>query len=181
MAHCERGDEYLVGQLAHTYRYEGGGAAVLGSIQPQPIEHAADGTLPLERLAAVKPRGDPHYARTRLLALENTFQGKLIPATYIEAASAWARGLGLGASDGARVFTPPSPAAGRWPSCARRSTRFPVFPGAGRAVGSVLVGSRARSSALRWRKMLGGGLRQSGVWRPPARVGAQRRTAGAGS
>ena len=75
MAHCERGDEYLVGQLAHTYRYEGGGAAVLGSIQPQPIEHAADGTLPLERLAeAVKPKGDPHYARTRLLALENTFQ-----------------------------------------------------------------------------------------------------------
>ena len=75
MAHCERGDEYLVGQLAHTYRYEGGGAAVLGSIQPQPIEHAADGTLPLERLAeAVKPKGDPHYARTRLLALENTFK-----------------------------------------------------------------------------------------------------------
>ena len=66
MAHCERGDEYLVGQLAHTYRYEGGGAAVLGSIQPQPIEHAEDGTLPLERLAeAVKPKGDPHYARTR--------------------------------------------------------------------------------------------------------------------
>ena len=93
MAHCERGDEYLVGQLAHTYRYEGGGAAVLGSIQPQPIEHAEDGTPPLERLAeAVKPKGDPHYARTRLLALENTFHGKLIPAAYIEAASAWRAG-----------------------------------------------------------------------------------------
>ena len=106
MAHCERGDEYLVGQLAHTYRYEGGGAAVLGSIQPQPIEHAEDGTLPLERLAeAVKPKGDPHYARTRLLALENTFHGKLIPAAYIEAASALARGLGLGVHlDGARAF-----------------------------------------------------------------------------
>lgn len=49
MAHCERGDEYIVGQSAHTYRYEGGGAAVLGSIQPQPIENAADGTLPLEK------------------------------------------------------------------------------------------------------------------------------------
>ena len=165
MAHCERGDEYLVGQLAHTYRYEGGGAAVLGSIQPQPIEHAADGTLPLERLAeAVKPKGDPHYARTRLLALENTFR-KLIPATYIEAASAWARGLGLGVHlDGARVFTPPSPAAGRWPSCARRSTRFLFFQGAGRARG-LGAGRQPRliERALRWRKMLGGGLRQSGV------------------
>ena len=131
MAHCERGDEYLVGQLAHTYRYEGGGAAVLGSIQPQPIEHAEDGTLPLERLAeAVKPKGDPHYARTRLLALENTFHGKLIPAAYIEAASALARGLGLGVHlDGRARSMPPSPAAGRWPSCARRSTRFPsAFP-----------------------------------------------------
>ena len=65
MAHCERGDEYLVGQLAHTYKYEGGGAAVLASIQPQPIEHAEDGSLPLEKLAAaLKPEGDPHYART---------------------------------------------------------------------------------------------------------------------
>src|SRR5579885_579740 len=62
MAHCERGDEYLVGQQAHTYKYEGGGAAVLGSIQPQPIENADDGTIPLDKLrAAVKPH-DAHFA-----------------------------------------------------------------------------------------------------------------------
>ncbi|MBR8656172.1 low-specificity L-threonine aldolase [Achromobacter sp. Marseille-Q0513] len=168
MAHCERGDEYLVGQLAHTYRYEGGGAAVLGSIQPQPIEHAEDGTLPLERLAeAVKPKGDPHYARTRLLALENTFHGKLIPAAYIEAASAWARGLGLGVHlDGARVFNA-AVASGRPLAelCAPFDTCSICFSkGLGAPVGSVLVGSRALiECALRWRKMLGGGLRQSGV------------------
>src|SRR5690606_19698052 len=106
MAHCGRGDEYLVGQLAHTYKYEGGGAAVLGSIQPQPVEHAPDGTLPLEKLAAaVKPHDDPHYARTRLLALENTFHGKVIPAGYIDAAAAFARERGLALHlDGARVF-----------------------------------------------------------------------------
>src|SRR5690606_9657863 len=97
MAHCERGDEYIVGQQAHTYKYEGGGAAVLGSIQPQPIEHAPDGTLPLDRLAAsLKPHDDAHFARTRLLALENTFQGKVIPPGYIDQASAFAREHGLG-------------------------------------------------------------------------------------
>ena len=165
MAHCERGDEYLVGQLAHTYRYEGGGAAVLGSIQPQPIEHAADGTLPLERLAeAVKPKGDPHYARTRLLALENTFRA-LIPATYIEAASAWARGLGLGVHlDGARVFNA-AVASGRPLAelCAPFDTVSLCFPGAGRARG---LGA-GRQPRLIERAALaqdaGGGLRQSGV------------------
>ncbi|MBV8467869.1 MAG: low-specificity L-threonine aldolase, partial [Burkholderiales bacterium] len=79
MTHCQRGEEYLVGQDAHTYKYEGGGAAVLGSIQPQPVENAADGTLPMEKLKkAVKP-DDAHFARTRLLALENTIGGKVLP------------------------------------------------------------------------------------------------------
>jgi threonine aldolase len=106
MSHCQRGDEYLVGQLAHTYKYEGGGAAVLGSIQPQPIEHAPDGSLPIDKLrAAVKPQGDAHYARTRLLALENTFHGKVIEHSYIHEATAFARSKGLATHlDGARVF-----------------------------------------------------------------------------
>src|SRR3546814_1335741 len=89
MSHCERGDEYLVGMQAHTYKYEGGGAAVLGSIQPQPIVHADDGTLPLEALAsAIKPI-DPHFARTRLLALENTWHGRALPLDYLAAARAF--------------------------------------------------------------------------------------------
>ena len=96
MSHCERGDEYIVGQLAHTYRWEGGGAAVLGSIQPQPIEQEADGTMPLAKIAAaIKPFGPglgTHFARTRLLALENTWGGRVLPQTYVlEAASACVR------------------------------------------------------------------------------------------
>lgn len=168
MAHCERGDEYLVGQQAHTYKYEGGGAAVLGSIQPQPIEHAADGSLPLEKLAAaVKPQGDPHFARTRLLALENTFHGKLIPADYIRAATDWARGQGLGTHlDGARVFNA-AVASGKplVDLCEPFDSVSICFSkGLGAPVGSVLVGSAELiARARRWRKMLGGGLRQAGV------------------
>lgn len=168
MAHCDRGDEYLVGQLAHTYKYEGGGAAVLGSIQPQPIEHAPDGSLPLEKLAAaLKPKGDPHFARTRLLALENTFHGKLIPATYIHAATSWAREQGLSTHlDGARVFNA-AVASGKPVAelCQPFDTVSICFSkGLGAPVGSVLVGSEALiARAHRWRKMLGGGLRQSGV------------------
>jgi len=168
MAHCGRGDEYLVGQLAHTYKYEGGGAAVLGSIQPQPIEHAPDGSLPLDKLAAaLKPKGDPHFARTRLLALENTFHGKLIPAAYIQAATSWAREQGLATHlDGARVFNA-AVASGKPVAdlCQPFDTVSICFSkGLGAPVGSVLVGSEALiASAHRWRKMLGGGLRQSGV------------------
>jgi len=168
MAHCDRGDEYLVGQLAHTYKYEGGGAAVLGSIQPQPIEHAPDGSLPLDKLAAaLKPKGDPHFARTRLLALENTFHGKLIPAAYIQAATSWAREQGLATHlDGARVFNA-AVASGKPVAelCQPFDTVSICFSkGLGAPVGSVLVGSEALiARAHRWRKMLGGGLRQSGV------------------
>lgn len=168
MAHCDRGDEYLVGQLAHTYKYEGGGAAVLGSIQPQPIEHAPDGSLPLEKLAAaLKPKGDPHFARTRLLALENTFHGKLIPAAYIQAATSWAREQGLATHlDGARVFNA-AVASGKPVAelCQPFDSVSICFSkGLGAPVGSVLVGSEELiGRAHRWRKMLGGGLRQSGV------------------
>ncbi|KGD95797.1 threonine aldolase [Achromobacter sp. RTa] len=168
MAHCGRGDEYLVGQLAHTYKYEGGGAAVLGSIQPQPIEHAEDGSLPLEKLdAALKPEGDPHFARTRLLALENTFHGKLIPASYVQAATDWARQHGLATHlDGARVFNA-AVASGKPVAdlCSPFDSVSICFSkGLGAPVGSVLVGSAELiARARRWRKMLGGGLRQAGV------------------
>ncbi|HRK38848.1 MAG TPA: GntG family PLP-dependent aldolase [Burkholderiaceae bacterium] len=105
LAHCQRGDEYLVGQMAHCYRWEGGGAAVLGSIQPQPLAHQSDGTLALADLeAAVKP-DDAHFARTRLLALENTLGGKLLPFGYVQAATDWAKARGLARHlDGARLF-----------------------------------------------------------------------------
>jgi threonine aldolase len=105
LAHCQRGDEYIVGQMAHTYRWEGGGAAVLGSVQPQPLAHAADGTLPLADIeAAIKP-DDAHFAKTRLLTLENTIGGKLLPFDYVQAATNLAKSKGLATHlDGARLF-----------------------------------------------------------------------------
>jgi threonine aldolase len=105
LAHCQRGDEYIVGQMQHCYRWEAGGAAVLGSVQPQPIAHAADGSLPLAEIeAAIKP-DDAHFARTRLLALENTLGGQLLPFDYVQAATTLAADKGLARHlDGARLF-----------------------------------------------------------------------------
>jgi threonine aldolase len=167
MAHCARGDEYLVGQLAHTYRNEGGGAAVLGSIQPQPIENAPDGTLPLEKIAAAIKPIDNHFARTRLLALENTITGRVLPEGYVKQAVALAHSRGLSAHlDGARVCNA-AIAAGRPVAdlCAPFDTVSICFSkGLGAPVGSALVGSRTLiERARRWRKVLGGGMRQSGI------------------
>jgi len=93
MAHCQRGDEYIVGQMAHTYRWEGGGAAVLGSIQPQPLNQGLDGAMSLAEIeAAIKP-DDAHFAVTKLLALENTWGGKVLPHDYVEQATALAHRL----------------------------------------------------------------------------------------
>jgi len=170
MAHCGRGDEYIVGQNAHTYRYEGGGAAVLGSIQPQPLAQQPDGTLALADIeAAIKP-DDPHFARTRLLALENTIGGKVLPPAYIEAATALARSRGLNTHlDGARLFNA-AVAAGGDPRAAARaiarhfdSVSVCFSKGLGAPVGSALVGSAEFiARARRHRKMLGGGMRQVG-------------------
>jgi threonine aldolase len=105
LAHCQRGDEYIVGQYAHCYRWEGGGAAVFGSVQPQPLSHQADGTLSLADIEeAIKP-DDAHFARSRLLALENTLGGKLLPFDYVQSATDLARRRGLARHlDGARLF-----------------------------------------------------------------------------
>jgi len=167
LCHCRRGDEYLVGMEAHTYKYEGGGAAVLGSIQPQPIVNAADGTLPLEALArAIKP-DDPHFARTRMLALENTWHGRVLPQDYVTAAAAWARTHGLAVHlDGARLFNA-AVASGvpvRDLAAPFDSVSVCLSKGLGAPIGSVLLGDAALiTEGKRWRKMLGGGMRQAGV------------------
>jgi threonine aldolase len=167
MAHCQRGDEYLVGQMAHTYRWEGGGAAVLGSIQPQPLPNQADGSIALEDIrAAIKP-DDAHFARTKLLALENTWGGQILPLPYIEAATALARSKGLATHlDGARLFnavvasgTPVLQIAQHFDSVSVCFSK-----GLGAPMGSALVGSKELiARAHRIRKMLGGGMRQAGV------------------
>jgi threonine aldolase len=167
MSHCQRGDEYLAGQYAHTYRWEAGGAAVLGSIQPQPLPNQPDGTLALQDIeAAIKP-DDAHYARTRLLCLENTWGGKVLPQSYLEQASALARRHGLSVHlDGARLFN--AAIAGNVPvrSITQHFDSVSVCfsKGLGAPVGSALCGSRELiARAHRWRKMTGGGMRQAGM------------------
>lgn len=167
LAHCQRGDEYIAGQQAHTYRYEGGGAAVLGSIQPQPIAHAEDGSLPLAAIAAAIKPDDFHFARTRLLALENTIGGRVLDTGYVAAATDLARAHGLATHlDGARLFNAAVATATPLAElCAPFDTVSLCFSkGLGAPVGSALAGSRALiDAARRWRKVLGGGMRQSGI------------------
>jgi threonine aldolase len=167
MAHCGRGDEYLVGQEAHTYRYEQGGAAVLGSIQPQPLSNRADGSIALEDIvAAIKP-DDVHFARTRVLALENTIGGKVLPQSYVAAATKLAKSRGLATHlDGARLCNAmiELDATERQMTAGFDSVSLCLSKGLGAPAGTLLLGSRDFiKSAHRWRKALGGGLRQVGV------------------
>ena len=167
LSHCQRGDEYIVGQNAHTYKYEAGGAAVLGSIQPQPLDHAEDGTIPLEKIAAAIKDDDIHFARTRVISLENTIGGKIIPQEYIAKALVLATDHSLAFHlDGARVF---NAAVGQ--GCELSDITLPfdsvsicLSKGLGAPVGSVLVSTKELvQKARRWRKMVGGGMRQAGV------------------
>lgn len=167
MAHCQRGDEYLVGMDAHTYKYEGGGAAVLGSIQPQPIPHAGDGTLPLDVVARMIKPVDPHFARTRLLCLENTWHGRPLPLDYLAQARAFCDAHDLALHlDGARVF---NAAVGSGVDVGEIVQHFDSVSvcfskGLGAPVGSVLLGTRELvDEAGRWRKVTGGGWRQAGM------------------
>ncbi|MCC7458425.1 MAG: low-specificity L-threonine aldolase [Nitrospira sp.] len=175
MSHCQRGDEYLVGQGAHTYRYEAGGGAVLGSVQPQPITNQADGSLALADIeVAIKP-DDAHFARTRLLCLENTFGGSVLQLAYLRQATELARRHGLATHlDGARLFNAAVALAQQHGGDARAIARemAQLFDsvsvcfskGLGAPVGSALVGNcELIARAHRARKMLGGGMRQAGV------------------
>ena len=175
LSHCQRGDEFIVGQMQHSYRWEGGGAAVFGSVQSQPLEHQADGSLALADIeAAIKP-DDAHFARTKLLALENTLGGKLIPFDYIQAATALASQHGLSRHlDGARLFNAAVAQAAITGADARTeaariascfdSVSVCFSKGLGAPIGSALCGSRDFiARAHRIRKMAGGGMRQAGM------------------
>ncbi len=167
MSHCGRGDEYIVGQLAHTYRYEAGGAAVLGSIQPQPIEFEPDATLSLTKIEEKIKPDDIHFARTRLLCLENTQNGRVLPLDYLQQVATFAADKKLSLHlDGARLFN----AAVKQNVSAREITRHfdstsvCLSKGLGAPVGSLLCGARSFiEQARKWRKMVGGGMRQAGI------------------
>ncbi|MGV2988356.1 low-specificity L-threonine aldolase [Vibrio sp. E150_011] len=167
MAHCQRGDEYLCGQQAHNYKYEAGGAAVLGSIQPQPIENNPDGTLDFAKLkAAIKP-DDNHFARTTLLSLENTINGKVLPLSYLADARRFVDEHKLNLHlDGARVYNAAVALNVDVKEIAQHFDSMTICLSKGLAapIGSLLLGDKAFiQRARRLRKMVGGGMRQAGI------------------
>ena len=167
LAHCGRGDEYIVGEMAHTYRWEGGGGAVLGGIQPQPVPMLADGLPdPIAIAAAVKP-DDDHFARTRLLCLENTKDGMVQSVDRMNEAVSVGRTHDLAVHlDGARMWNAVVDLGitGAELAAPFDSVSLCLSKGLGAPVGSVLSGpTDFIDEARHWRKMLGGGLRQVGV------------------
>jgi threonine aldolase len=167
LSHCARGDEYIAGQDAHLYRWEGGGAAIFGGIQPQPLDFEADGTLNLARVSRAVKSPDHHHAVTRLFCLENTQGGRVLPLDYLKKAKSCALSHGLAMHlDGARVFNaavdlkvPVREIASPFDSVS-----VCLSKGLGAPVGSLLCGSSEFiDKAHRWRKVAGGGMRQSGI------------------
>ena len=167
LTHCQRGEEYIVGQKAHNYMYEAGGAVVLGSIQPQPLDMEADGSISLDKVAAAIKPDDIHFARTRLLSLENTHSGKVLPLDYLQQAYAFTREKGLALHiDGARIMNAAValnvPLSDITQYC--DTLTICLSKGLGTPVGSLLCGSKEYiQRANRWRKMTGGGMRQAGI------------------
>jgi threonine aldolase len=167
MAHCERGDEYLCGQNAHNYKYEAGGAAVLGSIQPQPIENEVDGSLCFTKLKSAIKADDFHFARTKLLSLENTIGGQVLSLKYMAQAQQFCQQHQLILHlDGARVYNAAVALGVDITNISQyfNSMTVCLSKGLGAPVGSLLLGDSAFiAKARRIRKMLGGGMRQAGI------------------
>lgn len=167
LSHCERGDEYIAGNDAHTYRFEAGGGAVLGGIQPQPIPFNERGELEIEAIRQVIKPDDYHFAKTKLVCLENTTAGKVLALDYLSEFSDFALSQGLGRHlDGARVFNAAVQLGVNVKEISQYFDSMSICLSKGLAapVGSLLVGSNELiSKARRWRKMVGGGMRQAGI------------------
>lgn len=167
LTHCQRGDEYIVGHDAHTYKYEGGGAAALGGIQPQPVSFIDNGEVDLAEAAKVVKEDDVHFARTRLLCLENSQHGRVQSLAYMQSAKSLADKYKLSLHlDGARVGNAAIALGASLEAVAEPfdSVSVCLSKGLGAPVGSVLVGGQAFiKEATRWRKVTGGGMRQAGV------------------
>lgn len=167
LAHCQRGEEYIVGQGYHTYLYEAGGAPVLGSVVPQPIVVEPDGTLDFAKIEAVIKKDDYHFARSKLLCLENTHNGKVISLEYMKSAFDFAKSKDLSVHlDGARAFNAITELGCELHELTQYadSVSICLSKGLGAPVGSVLCGSKELIKwARRWRKMVGGGMRQAGI------------------
>lgn len=167
LSHCERGDEYIAGQQSHLYRWEAGGCSVLGGVHPQPLDFEKDGSLDLEKVKkAIKP-DDSHFAKTKLLALENTHGGKVLSLNYLQKASQFAKSNRLSTHlDGARLFNAAIATGIPAKEIAKYfdSVTFCLSKGLGAPVGSIICSTKEFiTKARRLRKMVGGGMRQAGV------------------
>ncbi|WP_429226051.1 low-specificity L-threonine aldolase [Aeromonas veronii] len=167
MSHCQRGEGAILGNAAHIYRYEAQGSAVLGSVALQPLPMQRDGTLAFDDIKATLAPDDAHFVQTRLICLENTHNGKVLPLSYLQEMGAFVaeRGLKLHL-DGARLFN--AAVASETPveviAAPFDSISICLSKGLGAPVGSLLVGSHDFiARARRLRKMLGGGMRQAGI------------------
>ncbi|HRF98301.1 MAG TPA: GntG family PLP-dependent aldolase, partial [Aggregatilineales bacterium] len=171
MTHCGgRGDEIILGDKAHIFRYETGSASVIGGVHPHTIPNQPDGTLRIEDIQRAIREDDPHFPRTKLICLENTqgtIGGVSLPKSYIDEVGALARKNNLKLHiDGARIFnaatelnTPINELV-----ASANSVTFCLSKGLCAPVGSVLVGDKAFiNEARRMRKLLGGGMRQAGI------------------
>ena len=167
MSHCGRGEEVILGSEAHSYRYEAGGLSVLGSIHPQTVPTRADGSLDLNEVESLVKPEDPHFPRTRLLALENTITGRVLPRDYMAKAIDLAHRKNLSIHlDGARIFNAATHLKMKVQElCAGfDSVSSCLSKGLGAPAGTVLLGSKTLiEKARRARKILGGGMRQAGV------------------
>lgn len=168
MAHTwERGSEYIVGDQAHIYMWEQGGAAQFGGAHPRVLQNQKDGTLLLADLSDAIRHDDIHFPITKVLCIEDTFKGHVLPLDYIDACGQLARNRGIALHmDGARIWNAivASGVEGRRRVEHVDSLSVCLSKGLGVPAGSVIVGSAEFvARCRRLRKGLGGGMRQIGV------------------
>jgi threonine aldolase len=170
LTHCGRGEEVILGDQSHTFLYEAGGMSALGGIHPHTIANQPDGTMRLEDIEAAIRGDDVHFPRTRLICLENTHNrcnGSSLTPEYTDAVAALAKERGLAVHlDGARIFNAAVALGVDVKELTRSvdSLSFCLSKGLAAPVGSVVCGSKKFiAQARRNRKVLGGGMRQSGI------------------
>ena len=170
LVHCGRGDEVILGDQSHTFRYEAGGIAALGGVHPFTIANSPDGTMNLADIAAAIHPDDVHFPRTKLICLENTHnrcRGAVLTPQYTESVADLAGEHSLSVHlDGARIFNAAVALGLDVAELTRRvdSVTFCLSKGLAAPVGSVVCGSAEFiASARRIRKLVGGGMRQCGI------------------
>jgi threonine aldolase len=170
LAHCNRGDEIILGDNSHTFYSEQGGSAAIAGIHPRTLKNQPDGKLALKDIEASIRPDDIHHPRSHLIVLENTHNrknGSPLEAAYMRSVKNLADKYKLNFHvDGARLFN----AAVALGVDARElvadadSVSFCLSKGLAAPVGSVICGtSDFIIKARRARKLVGGGMRQAGV------------------